>query len=96
MCFKKKVKQFLTKLQGFDLVNFDLCNQLFPEFSSNQYKLCTDVIGIFEDVHVTFCRQKKLMKFRPFRLRHFGDKTLQNRVEVCVINYSQSFKVRWE
>ena len=35
-----------------------LCNQLLSEFSSNQFETLRIYYKHFEDVHVTFCRQK--------------------------------------
>ena len=40
-----------------------LCNQLLPEFSSNQFETLHIYYKPIEDVHVNFCRRKKLFFF---------------------------------
>ena len=57
----------MTKLRHLDLDNFQvrlqywvasLCNQLLPEFSSNQFEILHRCYKHIEDVHVTFSRQE--------------------------------------
>ena len=57
----------MTKYGIFDLDNFQvwlqygvasLCNQLLPEYSSNQFETLHIFYKHIEDVHVTFSRQE--------------------------------------
>ena len=65
MIFGMQEYNFLTKLWLLD--NFhvrlqygvaSLCNQLFPEFSSNQFEALRRYYKHVEHVHVTFSRQE--------------------------------------
>ena len=70
-----------------------LCNQLLPEFSSNQFETFHRCYKHIEDVHVTFSRKENnfgqnygILDLDNFQVR------LQYWVEVCEINSSQSFQ----
>ena len=70
-----------------------MCNQLLPEFSSNQFETFHICYKHIEDVHVTFSRKENnfgqnygILDLDNFQVR------LQYWVEVCVINSSQSFQ----
>ena len=51
-----------------------LCNQLLPEFSSNQFETFHRCYKHIEDVHVTLSRQENIFftKLRHFGLRQFS------------------------
>ena len=71
MTFSRQENNFCQNYGILDLDNFQvrlqvrlqywvasLCNQLLPEFSSNQFKTMHRCYKHIEDVHVTFSRQK--------------------------------------
>ena len=67
MNFSKQENNFWQKYRNLDLDNFQvrlqygiasLCNQLLPEFSSNQFQTLQRCYKHIEDVHVTFSRQE--------------------------------------
>ena len=70
-------KSFLTKLRHFGLRQFSVrlrygvasaCDQLFPEFSSNEFETLHRCYKRIEDVHMNFGRQEN----------HFGIMDLDN------------------
>ena len=67
MIFSKQENIFLQNYDILDLDNFEvrhqygvasLCNQLLPEFSSNQFETLHRCYKHIEDVHVTLNRQE--------------------------------------
>ena len=52
---------------------WSLCNQLLLQFSMDHFETMHTCSGYIEDVHVNFCRRKKLFltKLRHFGLRQF-------------------------
>ena len=74
--FSTKENNFLQNNGILDLHNFQvrlqygvasLCNQLLPMFSSNQFETLHICYKHFEDVHVTFNRQKII----SIKVQHF-------------------------
>ena len=69
MIFSKQENIYWQNYGILDVDNFQvrlqygvasLCNQLLPEFSSNQFETFHICYNHIEDVHVTFSRQEKI------------------------------------